>query len=346
MTELLTSSRMAALLRCPRAHYWRYEVGLRADSDAAALRFGSAWHRAMESHAVGGDFMTAFNNGLGTANEIDEQQAAVLFGMLSGFYLAYPTDPDFATIYPEQEFRVPLERSRSFELAGKIDGLGQLKDGRLAILEHKTTSESIDSGSEYWLRLRFNAQLMQYVLAARALGWAVETVIYAVAKKPAIRPKQIPAVDADGFKIVTVDATGERALLKTGKPKQTAGEGETLQGRQETPEEFAQRLTLDCQERAEFYFARRELTILDSDLEEFAEQRRMIGISILNYRQAAKRFAGAHQAWPRNCTEMNCRCCEYASFCLNNVTPSVTEPPTGFSLVAPNEELNTEGTAV
>jgi len=49
MKERMTASRMAALLGCPRKHYWRYEAGLPPVAEGHALRFGSARHAAMEA---------------------------------------------------------------------------------------------------------------------------------------------------------------------------------------------------------------------------------------------------------------------------------------------------------
>ena len=38
---------------CPRRHFWRYELGLKTDAESHALRFGSAWHAAMEGRWQG-----------------------------------------------------------------------------------------------------------------------------------------------------------------------------------------------------------------------------------------------------------------------------------------------------
>jgi hypothetical protein len=46
--DLLTASRMAALLTCPRAHYWRYEVGMRRQVDGDALRFAVTHGRDLD----------------------------------------------------------------------------------------------------------------------------------------------------------------------------------------------------------------------------------------------------------------------------------------------------------
>ena len=338
--ELLTASRMNTLLSCPRRHYWRYEVGLEALDDAAALRFGTAWHNAMEAHAKGVTVENAFMAALGDGQQIDELQAATLYGLLSGYYGLHPFgDCDFEELLPEVEFRVQLGNSRTFEAAGKIDGLGRLRDKRLAMMEHKTTSDSLDSGSDYWERLRWNMQILQYVDAARVSGWDVEAVIYSVTRKPSIRPRDIPELDADGLKIV-VDAAGQRVMLANGKLRQSAGDGMTLKSRPETPEEFGDRLKADALERPDFYFARREVPILEDDLAEFREQRRMLGFSIIAYRAAQKRMRRPEQAWPRNCSQVVCAGCPFARFCLQNISVDLATPPAGFRLGVANPELN------
>jgi len=189
MKELLTATRMATLLGCPRRHFWRYEIGLRRTVDADALRFGTAWHTAMEARWTGADVEAAFAAALAGKTELGEVQLATLSGMLAGYYTCYAADP-IKSVHPEVEFRHPLAGSRTFESAGKIDGLAGMHDGRLGLVEHKTAGCDIAPDSDYWLRLRGNAQVMQYVLAARALGWDVALVIYDVARKPAIRQKQ------------------------------------------------------------------------------------------------------------------------------------------------------------
>ena len=54
--DTLTASRMAAVLSCPRKHYYRYEIGLIRESSALALRFGSAFHDGMEGRWLGLSF--------------------------------------------------------------------------------------------------------------------------------------------------------------------------------------------------------------------------------------------------------------------------------------------------
>lgn len=341
MNNLLTASRMAAVLSCPRKAFWRYERGLQPAKTSEALRFGSAWHKAMEAKNKGSTFDAALEASQ-PDGDLDELQVATLSGLLSGYWHRYANDILFTQIHPEIEFRGRIDGSRTFESAGKIDGLCTLQDGRLAIVEYKTTSDSLAPESDYWLRLRFNAQLLQYVVAARDLGWNVDTIIYDVVRKPAIAPKQIPELDEQGRKIV-LDQNGNRVFKKDGSPRESGDseKGYVMKSRQESPEEFSDRLYADTQERPDFYFARREVPILDGDIEEFVAQRLTLSKMLLNCRQLEKRLGRPERAWPRNVSEMSCRSCEFSEFCLQNLSVDLNNPPTGWKV-----EFNSELTQV
>lgn len=300
MKDKLTASRMTTLLSCPRRHYWRYEVGLKAVSDSMPLRFGSAWHVGMEARWQGLTYEDALARAVNSATEFTEMDVVILAGMLSGYYARYDGEAECVqSLHAEVEFCMPLANSRTFDTAGKIDGLGVLKDGRLALVEHKTAGADLSSESDYWLRLRFNQQVYQYVLAARALGWDIQVVIYDVARKPMIRQTQ-----------------------------------------KETVEQFAARLAADTRERADFYFARREVPILEQDLAEFEVQRLALSRQILYFRSSARSARRPEHGWPRNCGEMVCRMCEFESFCMQNVSVDPQQPPAGFRIGPINPELS------
>lgn len=303
VNNILTSSRMSALLSCPRKHYWRYEVGLMPDSETNALRFGRAWALAMQARAGGADYETALQ--VLTQVQCDELQVATFSGLLAGYYHHYSPESLIKKLHSEVAFSSKLDGSRTFDVAGKMDGLAELTDGRAALKEDKTTSDSIAPDSDFWLRLRWNAQLYQYILAARALGWDVQVVIYDVTRKPAIRPKQVPKQD-----------------------------------RIETPEEYGQRLAEDTIVRPDFYFARREVPIIEQDIEEFRVQRLALSWLILQYRKSQNRVARPEQAWPRNVSELTCRKCPFSSFCLQNISIDLQCPPSGFKISDPNPELS------
>lgn len=266
-----------------------------------ALRFGSAWHRAMEATGPGADLPTVLAAAV-AQDEFDELTLATLGGLLAA-YLAVYRDAPVQVLHREVEFSMPMARSRTFYLAGKIDGLGRLEDGRLCLVEHKTTSSSVDPASDYWLRLRADGQILSYVAAARALGWDIATVLYDVVRKPAIRQRQ-----------------------------------------NETAEQFGDRLAQDALDRPDFYYARREVPVLDQDLEEFEAMRLSVSRMILDRRRDALRFGtdSAHCAWPRHVNSILCPSCEYVGFCLANAIPDLSYPPAGFTIGRVNPELSQE----
>jgi hypothetical protein len=298
----------------------------------------------MEARWIGMACEQAFGKALETAEQFTELDIATLSGLSIGYYSRYQDDNVIHDIHPEIQFRMPIERSLTFDSAGKIDGIGTLQDGRCCLIEHKTSGEDIAPDSDYWMRLRFNPQIYQYVDAARKLGYDVATIIYDVTRKPSIKQKEsVPVLDACGLKTI-IGADGSRVWKKDGAPKQTAesAKGEYTLSVPETAEEFGDRLAQDTKERPEFYFARREVTVLDDDIEQFVEQRLNLGKMILYFRSSAKRQKKAEWAWPRNCNGMTCRSCEYMGFCLANVTVDVEQPPAGFKAGVYNPELTTK----
>ncbi len=303
--ELLTATRMTAFLACPRKHFYAHELHMRRAEPGDALRIGTAIHKALELRALGADSDEAYKGAISTG-EFTEADAATLYGLIGGYFRAYADANDaIKAMHPEIEFNLPIPGSRTFSAAGKIDGLAVLKDGRTALVEHKTCGEDISAGAPYWERLRFNVQLSQYVIAARANGWDVETVIYDVIRKPSIRVRQ-----------------------------------------NETPEQFGERLLADCSERPEFYFARREVAILDEHIKEFETQRDVMCKILLHCKAAARKAAVPEHAWMRNVNAVTCRACEYAPVCLQNVHVDADNVPGGFVITPPNPELNQAEPAV
>lgn len=339
-----TASRASSLLRCMRAHYWRYEVGLTRTDSSPALRFGTAWHRGLEALNKGDTVSQAFYYALADcASVVDEYDVAKLSGLLFGYY-EYWKNCNVATIQPELQFKHSAG-IEGWTIEGKIDCIATLPDSSVCLTESKTTSESVASDSEYWLRLRFNFQVFQYALAARELGYDLPKVIYDVCRKPTIKPKLVDDVDADGCKIVN-DQDGKRVFKKDGSPRQSGSEsdGYTVQRHRETPDEYCDRLVKDVQSRPDFYFARREVPLLYDDLKEFQSTRLTLIKLIESCRDRERDFDEPSQAWPRNVAKENCRCCIYQSFCLQGITPDIHHPPSGFSIQPFNPELSNDTT--
>ena len=335
--ELMTASRMAALAACPRKHYWRYERKLRAIRDAAPLRFGTAWHAALEQRFRGASYEDSLAAALGTSTEIDEYEAATLQGLLSAYWSVYgEAETGVTGVQPEVPFETKIEGTRMFHAAGKIDGIGFAPDGRMVLVEHKTVGEDISPTSDYWQRLLRNDQLCQYIDGVRGLySREIDAIVYDVVRKPIIKPAEnVPFVDEHGLKIV-IGADGNRVFKKNGEPKQTADKekGEYVYGAKETPEAYAQRICDDACARPEFYFARKEVAVTHDALDEFLKNRLELVRLVRHFRR--RRY------WPTAHSPVSCRLCEFAGFCLNGANPAEGEPPPeGYQYVEdPHTEL-------
>jgi hypothetical protein len=217
---LLSATRLASFRRCPRQYYLRYELGLARVRKAAPLRFGSAFHCGLELRRSGqsrelaiqaatADYESCPDWAEPQAWAVEREQVRAL---LAGHFWRYGQDDlEYAAV--EQAFDLPLHnpatgaRSSVLRVAGRIDALVRLSDGRAAVLESKTAGEDIAPDGEYWLRLRCDGQISLYVLAARALGFDAATVLYDVTRKPTIRLRRGE----------TPEAYGERLLADIGE---------------------------------------------------------------------------------------------------------------------------------
>lgn len=366
--NIMTASRMMTFLQCQRKHFWQYEIGLRKiNEDALPLRFGSAWARAMEARWNGRSYEDALAAACPVGIDLDNYAMATISALLAAYYEVYGSSESEGKIKPEVQFKSDL--GNGFTAEGKIDGLGELNnenqypdttdcsDGderkanashysahhdsyRSAIIESKTTSDSVAPDSDYWLRCTFNLQVNQYIVEARKLGHDVDVAFYDVTRKPGIKPKEIDDLDEQKRKIVE-DANGVRQFTKDGSARQTGdkAKGWTVKSHVETPDEFCDRLYKDALARPDFYFARREMPVIEQNLQSFKYQRQMISETIGFLRKAECPPTRDVDAWPRNVSEHTCDFCPYKSFCLQGLSVDVANPPAGFSIQPFNPEL-------
>ncbi len=304
--QLLTNSRRGSFGSCHRKHYFQYELGVRPISDAEALRFGTLIHAGLEAWLLalwqGPD--QALSDGLAAlqANapkaEADAYVQNVGKAMLEGYHDRWHAE-GFEVLAVEQHFEIALVnpdtngQSRTWKLAGKIDGIVRTSDGKVRILEHKTTRDQLTADSRYWTKLAIDGQVSGYYMGAKALGYEVEGCVYDVLRKPALRPSQVPIVE-DGAKVV-LDANGERVRTKDGKKWKETGDssqGYTLQTRLETPEELYTRLRADIAANPDSYFRRLEVPRLDADLVEYLSDMWAVGREIAE--------AQVTRRWPKN----------------------------------------------
>lgn len=319
---LLTHSRMSCAKTCLRKHYYQYELGIRKDRESAPLRTGAAVHEGLDvlakTKSVDDAVAAAvigyadIPNWAMQSPELEEEwlvEREMVLRLVMGYAWRWQ-DAQEEVVASELEFRLPLVNPdtgaaiRSFELGGKIDKIVKLPDGRLAIKEHKTTGDDISAESDYWIRLRIDQQISLYFLAARELGYDVQTVLYDVIRKPAIRPKQI--LKADYAKWQTTGVYFDEKFAFTGRDR-------------ETPQMWGARLRADIGSRPDFYFACREIPRLESDIQDFR-------YDLWQYAQLLRDSQRLNR-WPRStlaCT--NPYRCDYLDLCGNGYDASQPVP--------------------
>lgn len=343
LDERITNSQINCAATCLRKHAITYLHGIRPASDAAPLRLGKAWHDGLDRRAKGmaieGNLAlvrSAYDMSMGGIPERDAMLAYERETVATLLYLYdwrwSDMDAGMTVEASEESFSVPIvnpetgRASRTFVFAGKVDRRVRLADGRLAVMENKTTSDDIQPESDYWKRLRVDTQIARYVLAARHLGHQVDTVLYDVTKKPGMRPGSVPILDADGVKVV-LDQAGDRVRTKDGKKWRESADsaaGYVLQSRPETPEEWGQRLHADVAANPDKYFARREIPRTDMDL---AEARR----DLWDHAQVLHQCDTGNR-WPRNSSAcVGFGRCHFLDLCSANWNPDESESvPEGF----------------
>lgn len=318
--QLLTHSRLSCFRTCPQKHYLRYEVGLRPEEESTALRVGRAFHRALEAEYKGEDIDAAM-----TECVADPYDMALVAAMFSAYHERWK-DTTLEVIQAEETFNIPLTNPQTgapttvWQLAGKTDRIVKLADGRLALMEHKTTSRDFTPGADYWVALHLDQQLSIYVIAARELGFDVQTILYDVMRRPMLRPlKATPEAD-------------RKYTKKDGKLYANQREADEL------PDEFAARVAADIAERPDYYFARIEIPRLQQDLDECAWE--------VWQQQLAIREAQRSGRWYKNPNSCfgNFGVCEYLSICQGNTLNG--EIPPGFKVTEDiHPELNQEPSA-
>lgn len=303
--RLLTHSQMQTAKTCLRKHYLHYVKRIRPAQKPKYFRVGEAWHVMMDAYCrCSGDRLEAgilaLREFTGRAVNDDKYYEAAMLEALYSIYCWRWSEEQVEYVASEQVFEVPLlhvttgKPSRTWALAGKIDGIARLADGRLAIVEHKTCSEDISPASDYWPRLRIDSQISQYYLAALALGYDVETVIYDVVSKPQHKPGSVPVLDEGGLKQVVDMRTGERVRNGNGTWKQSIGDKNTqaMLTRSESPDEYGDRVFEAVKAEPDKYFQRQEIVRLPYDLEEYRYEVWEMGKIIRD----CERFG----RWPRN----------------------------------------------
>lgn len=269
--DVLTSSALSTARSCLRRYDFAYRRGIRPLETAGALRFGTATHAALEGRwrELGGELPFT------PALPEDAFEAAKLRALMAGYDARWADDAElYEVIAIEVSFNAGLftpqgHASTRWGLAGKLDGvIRERRTGRLLLLEHKTTSEDIRPGSDYWTRLRMDAQVSIYYDGAAALGHEVDGCLYDVIAKPKLEPLRATPVEKRKW------TQGKRCKACKGQPAQCMACFDVEPPRlyadvrefDETPEEYEARCMEAIAAEPDRYFARAEVVRLESEI--------------------------------------------------------------------------------
>jgi len=313
-----TNSSLAAARRCLRYYDWRYLRRLELDSDEEreALAVGGCWHEAFDAQARTGTVAGAYSAIEATApSELWSVKLSRLYAAHAWHWSAQP----LTMVETEWEFDVDFRGRR---LRGKVDGMIKHEDGRVGVIERKTTSDSVEAESLYWDRLRMDVQVGMYGLAAsHKLGRYPDFVIYDVVRKPTISPKNLSAAEV---KRMRGELSSSGCATYFGESFRGVDVESALSESRESSALYGARLTADIGDRPGHYFARREVPRLTSDYETLQAQL----IDQINLLEYAEDNAMLHRN-PDACSLFGK--CDFFGLCERNLTPGLVKlPPDGY----------------
>jgi hypothetical protein len=279
--KLFTHSLARTARSCRLKYRLAYVEGWKAVSHADALRFGTLIHRALEAwwrSKMAGLPVEAWLDAAiaalaGAPPETDVFELARAQVLVVGYHFRWKDEP-FEVLAVEAQFEGPVRNpltgrsSRTWRLGGKVDVIVRDgRDGRIKLIEHKTTSEDFGGASLYVRRLRIDGQISIYFDGAEFLGLPAEECIYDVLGKPGQKPGQVPLLDEHGNKVV-LGPDGARVRTAQGKWRQTSdtAQGYVLQTRPETVEEYRVRVSAEVEKAPDDYFSRISVVRLEKEM--------------------------------------------------------------------------------
>lgn len=257
----------------------------------------------------------------------------------AGYNWYYGNNP-LVPIFTEFKFRAPLpglsgRAVPNLLIDGMIDKVIDAGDVN-RVVEHKTTSSSVATDSDFWSSLNLDTQTTLYIYMTRLLREKgklpkeiaeVDGFVYDAFHKPTIKAKQLSI--ADGKKFVETGMYFEQQfevrqpginpgddryyvddVVADVEPAAKAGQFKF----RETPDMYGARLLADIATRPEFYFARREYGKTDDELNRFHRELLAIFGTI--------RTMYKDEGW-YHCEKMceNTFKCEFIDICYNGVDP-------------------------
>lgn len=258
---------------------------------------------------------------------------------LAAGYNWYYADKSLVPILTEYKFDSPIPGKTgrmlpSMNIVGIIDKV-TIVDLVRSIVDFKTTSSSIDSGSKYWGSLNLDTQTNLYLYMVRLLakrglipdlGGEVSGVYFDVLHKPGISPKKLTIADSKRFGETgeyftqkfevefSPEEPGSRYCVNGIVAEIEPAKKEGQFSIRETPDMYGARLLADIAERPEYYFVRHPIPKTDADLDRFYKE-------LLNiYSNMRKMYKD--DSW-YHCEKMceNTYHCDYIDICYNGIDP-------------------------
>jgi hypothetical protein len=213
--DLLTSSRLRTWRACPRQHFYRYELARASHGpESAASALGTAVHAALEAwwctwRDLGG--YGALDAALYAARgdedaEADRERDPYTVALTQALVIAYDARwsrwaAGVEVLGVEAPFVAALwepatgRKARRWAVAGKMDVLLRLSDGRVAIVDHKVTASDARVGSDWRRKLTLDPQVSTYFGGAEALGHPADLALWDVLQRPSIKPLMATPVE-------------------------------------------------------------------------------------------------------------------------------------------------------
>lgn len=208
--DLLTSSRLKLWRACPRQHFYRYELAVESvGRESAASALGTAVHHALEAwwctwRDLGGygalDAALYAARGDEAGEDAGREADPYTVALTQALVIAYDARwsrwaAGVEVLGVEQPFTAPLEHptrpglyARRWAVAGKMDVLLRLSDGRVAIVDHKVTASDARVGSDWRRKLTLDPQVSTYFGGAEALGHPADLALWDVLQRPKLKP--------------------------------------------------------------------------------------------------------------------------------------------------------------
>ena len=199
--------------------------------------------------------------------------AAKCRGLMRGYHKRWHDDlGDYEPVAVEEVIMTQLLNpatgyaSTVMQTAGKVDVEYRRKSNAAkGIMDHKTTSDDIsDPAGTYWRQEQVNNQSNHYMLMNWTLGNKIDEATWDVIRKPSINPRQLKS-------------KAEHALIVSTKrycdqPISLATLAWLQENNSENMEMYEARLFHDCTEiRPDYYFQRRPVPRLDSELQDYSK---------------------------------------------------------------------------